>query len=332
MTQPDNWERIFEEVHKVPGSGNQQPAKKTLQAIEEETNRVRRRYAADVAVSLGGTETGEDWDPFGWLFDWSTGIFDQFTNLDDSVTANTEAIAVLEEIAAAVNTTPAYVSDVDNMATIPRGMVSVTGFHNTTLSRPKYQDFLTYLDLTNSANRYAYFGVPPVFKPKVVTGTSKGHIYYTPIVVDRTGTVGEMRWIAGADTSVFSINYYEVALCVYNPATGDLEKVWGSGNIKDAEADTTTIGEVVIDMGISQTCEPGQILFAAHQQTAPGGLQVPRRFAAVPEPPLARTVPLLDAWCFVAEDYTQGIPSAIDFASLTRENRFVPWMSVSVSA
>ena len=175
-------------------------------------------------------------------------------------------------------------------------------------------------------------GVCPTIRPQKADLVSKGHIYYTPIIVDRSGTVDKMRWIVGADTSLFSINYYEMALCVYNPDTGNVEKVWGSGDIKDGAADTTTLAEVYVSMGISQTCTPGQVLFVAHQQTAPSLLQVTRRFAAVDQLNKARTVPLLDAACYVAEDHSQGIPSSISFASLTRENRFLPYAAVSVVA
>ena len=71
-------------------------------------------------------------------------------------------------------------------------------------------------------------------------------------------------------------------------------------------------------------------MFAAIQQTAPGLLQTPRRFGIAPMPTIGRTVPILDAACYIARDYSQGIPSSIPFASLSRETRFIPWASVSV--
>ena len=64
MTQPDDWDQIFNAVHQVPGSTKQQPAKKTVQALQEEAQFARKRYAADVAVSMGAVDTGEDFDPY----------------------------------------------------------------------------------------------------------------------------------------------------------------------------------------------------------------------------------------------------------------------------
>lgn len=316
MTSPD-WLKTFEAAHKVPGPTKQSPGRKTIADIAAATDFARKRYASDIAVDFGAVDTGDDFDPHEYL-----------SQVAESITEHTDAIASLNEVVAAVNATAAYVSDIDGMATIPRSSLSVVGWTNS--SRPKYQDILTAVNVTSFP--VCFWGVPPVIKPVVASGVSKGNIYYAPIVTNRTGTVGSMTWQAGADTSILSIDYYEMALCIYNPSTGDIEKVWGSGNIKDAEGATTTFGEVSIDMALSQTCQPGQILFAAHQQTAPSLFQDARRIAAAPTPPLARSAPLLDAWCYVAPAHSQGIPSAIDFASLTRENRFVPWMSVSVAA
>ncbi|QRZ05883.1 hypothetical protein [Mycolicibacterium austroafricanum] len=278
-----------------------------------------------MAMTSGFVDTGDN-DPLDWLTDLFTGI-------ENSITANTEAIANLETVAAAANVTAAWVSDLEDMATIPRALVKTDALTGNS-SAPKFRDVLNYDSVSSSGtSEYRlHRGVCPTIRPEKVTGASEGHIYYTPIIVDRHGTVDRMRWIVGADTSLFSINYYEMALCVYNPANGNVEKVWGSGDIKDGASDTTTLDEVYVSMGIYQECTPGQILFVAHQQTAPSALQVTRRFAAVDQLNRARNVPLLDAACYVAEDYSQGIPSSISFASLTRENRFLPFGAVSVNA
>lgn len=318
MTNPGgDWQETFDAARRIPGPTKQHPGRKTFEDIAQSTAFARRRYASDIAVDFGAVDTGDDFDPHEYL-----------SQVAESITENTEAIASLNDVVAAVNSTAAYVSDIDGMATIPRSSLSVMGF--AVSNRPKYQDILQ--SINTSTFPTGYWGVPPVIKPVVASGISQGHIYYVPIVVNRTGVVGDLTWMAGADTSILSIDYYEMALCIYNPDTGDVEKVWGSGDIKDAEGGTTVFDEVFIDMGIDQVCQPGQILFVAHQQTAPSVLQDARRIAAAPTPPIRRTRPLLDAWCFVAESHSQGIPSAIDFASLTRENRFVPWMSVSVAA
>lgn len=326
MTSPEPWEVLFEAVQgRVPGSTKQQPTKEDFDELGRKTKFAQRRYAADVAMTSGFVDTGDN-DPLDWLTDLFTGI-------DNSITANTDAIANLETIAAATNVTAAWVSDLEDMATIPRALVKTDALTGGGSPAPKFRDVLDYDSVSSSSSEYRlHRGVCPTIRPEKVGLVSKGHIYYTPIIVDRSGTVDKMRWIVGADTSLFSINYYEMALCVYNPDTGNVEKVWGSGNIKDGAADTTTLAEVYVSMGIGQTVTPGQVLFVAHQQTAPSLLQVTRRFAAVDQLNKARTVPLLDAACYVAPSHTQGIPSSISFASLTRENRFLPYAAVSVVA
>lgn len=252
-------------------------------------------------------------------------LFDALEWVPDRITEHTEAITTLEQIAAASTATPAWVSDIEDMPTAPRVMLAAFGYASL-----KYFDILDgiFCDVG-----YHYHDISlPVITPVRTVGESLGHIYYTPIVVDRSGVVDRMRWIVGADTSVFSIDYYEMALCVYNPDNGNIEKVWGSGNIKDAEAATTAVRETEIAMGIDQQCTPGQVLFVAHQQTAPGALQTTRRFAAVPQANIGRpNTLLLDASCYVAQNHTQGIPSSISLASLTRENRYIPWSAISVA-
>lgn len=322
MTETADWQPTFEAARRIPGSTKQRPSQKDWEELKKSTEFQRRRYVSDVAVSLGGVDTGDDFDPWGWL-----------SGFGQVVTEHTEAIANLDSIAAALNVTASYVADDDHMATFPRIMVRTTALTGNSAA-PKYRDILDYDSVSSSGtSEYRlHRGVCPTIKPQATAfpGSSTGHIYYTPIIADRVGELGEMRWIVGADTSIFSINYYEMALCAYNPSNGNVEKVWGSGDIKDDEANTTTIDEVVIDMGLSQSVTPGQVLFVAHQQTANGVLQSTRRLAAIDECDMHRTSSLLDAWCFVAPSHTQGIPSSISFASLTRELRFMPWASVSV--
>ncbi len=335
MTSPieegPDWQPTIDAVSQEPS--NAKPKKRlTEQDVQDRQRWLERKRAADIAVAHGMVDDGER-DPWAWLNGWSTGIQDQ-------ITTNTDAIATLEEVAAATNATAAYVSDIDAMATVPRFACSTVGIASGS-TKPRFADVIDFneTDHREDTAGYLWQGVLPTVVPYTPKGSSTGNIYYAPIVVDRTGTVDIFRWITGADTSIFSIDYYEVALCIYNPSTGNVEKVWGSGNVKDTYANVGSTSappsEVAITMTsggvpISQQCTPGQILFAAIQQTAPGLLQTPRRFGVAPTPTMSRTVPILDAWCYIARTYSQGIPSSISFASLTRETRFIPWASVSV--
>lgn len=240
----------------------------------------------------------------------------------ETITEHTAAIANLNAVAAATNTTVAYVGDIQDMVTAPRVDLRTLGVND-----GRKAQIIT--DFLAASSDLAW--MMPIILPPYVFSSSVGNIYYSPIVVDRHGTVDKIRWIVGGDTSIFSIDYYEIALCVYNPDTLAIEKVWGSGNIKDAEASTTTLAEVAISMGIDQECSPGQVLFFAHQQTAPGLFQNTRAFAAVPQGNVGRPASmLLDAACYKAVNHSQGIPSTIDLSALTRENKFIPWGAVSV--
>lgn len=321
MTEGPEWQPIIDAVSKEPSS---KPKKRlTEQDLQDRNREINRRNAANLAVAHGAVDTGDDFDPWDWFSGWSNGITTQLTE-------NTEAIANLSDIAAATNTTVAYVGDLEDMVSFPRSDLQILGGLS-----PKYLDFLdgfTFSCADASHNHGWYMSACPTIVPPKTLGSSIGDVYYTPIIVDRNGTVDKLRWVVGPDDGLVSINYYEMALCVYNPSTLNVEKVWGSGNIKDGDSDTTTMKEVAISMGISQACTPGQLLFVAHQQVAPGALQSPRRYAAKPQAGIARPGLLLDAASYVAQDYSQGIPSSISFASLTRENRFIPWAAVSVNA
>ena len=258
---------------------------------------------------------------------WSSveAVFEALGVIPVTLTEHTEAIANLDTITAAMHTTQAYVGDMQDMVSVPRCLLQITGPNG-------YKCWEVGVGITIVGAGILNTGILPVIYPRTYPFATHGDIWYTPIVVDRFGTIDKLRWIVGADTSILSIDYYEVALCVYNPSNGNVEKVWGSGDIKDTTADTSDLQEVEVDMGLTQHVTPGQILFVAHQQVGPGIGQSPRAFAAAPQSHIGRPSSLLlDAACYRKNNYTQGIPSSISFASLTRENGAIPWAGVSVT-
>lgn len=245
------------------------------------------------------------------------------------LTEHTEAIANLEEVVAAGRTTAAYVGDLNDMVTAVRQ--SMTGYGAAS---------------GGGAGTHTHPVICPTAKPGYANGIgapSTGDIWFTPVVVDRTSYVTKLRWVGGADPSIFGMQWYEIALMIYNPTTGDLEKVWTSGNIKDTTAAASTLQELEVDMTgvapgvdgtgpISQQCSPGQILFIAIQQTAPGFGQSARSVGIVPQAGIGRPASLiLDAAVYIAPNYTQGIPSSIGFSSLTKNNFMIPWGAVATS-
>lgn len=258
------------------------------------------------------------------LWDDIETLFSDLGVIPQTLTEHTEAIANLDTIAAAMRTTQAYVGDMQDMVSVPRCLLSVTGPQG-------YKCWENGVPMTLVLGGQLNTNVLPVIYPRTYPFQTKGDIIYAPIVVDRFGIIDKIRWIVGADSSIFSIDFYETALCVYNPTNGNVEKVWSSGNIVDGVANTSDLQEVEVAMGLSQHVTPGQILFVAHQQVGPGIGQSSRAWAAAPQAYIGRPSSLLlDAAAYRANEYSQGIPSSIALADLGRENGWIPWAGVSV--
>ncbi|AWN04232.1 minor tail protein [Gordonia phage Sour] len=269
-----------------------------------------------------------------------TNIFEDLTDLFTS--AQTQqgqidaAIARLDEIAATSPVTPAYAADIDDMPTCSRDDLIRWVAASHTHGAGSYSASLTTGDVTGASagTTVSLSATPATYKPSAPTSLSAvAPVDYTPIIVDRNGVVKKLRWRVGNDTALFSIDAYYMALCVYNPDTGNIEKVWDSGNIKDGVANTTTLTEVAVDMGIDQVCTPGQVLFVAHQQIAPGVLQEARTYACKPQAGVAaRPGQLLDACYYRTPGNVGSIPSSVSLASLSRRNDCIPWGAVSVDS
>ncbi|UVK58969.1 minor tail protein [Gordonia phage KappaFarmDelta] len=248
-----------------------------------------------------------------------------------------EAIANLEDIAPTSPVTPVYAADINDMPTCGRDDLIrwVASSHNHGAGGYSANTSTGNVTGTSGSATVALSPVPASYKPSTPfsLGSSHAPVDYTPIVVDRRGVVKRLRWRVGTDANIFSIAAYYMALCVYNPATQNIEKVWDSGNIKDGVANTNSLTEVGIDMGIDQVCVPGQILFVAHQQIATGLVQEGRTYACKPQTgSAARPGQLLNAWYYRTPDNVGSIPSSVSFASLDRRNDCIPWAAVSVDS
>lgn len=282
-----------------------------------------RAFITAIARALTGGDFG---DPFDSITDALGAI--KF-GVADKITEHTGRIVALEDIAAATNVTPAYVADVDAMASIDRA--SCVAFAPNSLTAVNVEDGFTFT-CADSSHSHVWVRKPTTYTPGAqgFPGSSQGQIFYAPIVVDRAGQVDKFIWEAGIDTSLFSISYYEVALGIYDPADGKIKIAWSSGNIKDDEG-TAALDEMSIVMGIGDQVTPGQILFGVHQQIANGFGQNARSVVAAPLNGMSRTsVPLLDAPCYRTNMYSQGIPSEILLSDLVRVKNFVPYAAVSV--
>ncbi|ETD31536.1 hypothetical protein [Williamsia sp. D3] len=284
------------EIPSRPGKGRRPRGDETL--LEQLLNYWFGNLFAALRGDGGGILAG--------AIDGIQDLFEFFNTKWETVEAHTEAITKLEDVAATFAVTPAYIADIQDMASCPRG------------SLVKY----------NSDGDVVF----PTFLPQTYAFSSTGRVYFTPIIVDRAGTVEKIRWVVGSQSSILSIDDYRLGLMVYNPANGNLEKVWDSGNLKDAQPAATDLKEVWIDMGIDQQCTPGQLLFVAHMQVAPGLAQGPRAFAMMPQAGVGRPPDLLlDASSYRTNNGRSGIASSISLASLERVNDMVPWAAVSVA-
>lgn len=156
----------------------------------------------------------------------------------------------------------------------------------------------------------------------------KGTIGYVPLFVNRFCKPRRLKLITGSSGwSLFSIDYWKVALCVYNPNTGNVEKVWDGG---DRKSEITTAAKLhAFDMGTLGDVAPGTILFAAQLQNA-GLIVSTRPIAALWQPGLQDpSAELLTAPFYQLTGQTD-IPSSVPLSSLSANNDVLPWMGVGV--
>lgn len=265
-------------------------------------------------------------------------------SLTTAITTNTEAIAELEDIAPATPVTPAYVADIDDMASCARGELiewyatSSGGSHSHSYDASGGGSSFATTGNSSPGVTVNVLSRTPLFTPDVQKdpfGTG-GKVYYWPIVADRKGHASLLHWNVGEDSSLLDIVEYNMALCVYNPVNGNIEKVWDSGNLASSLSATTTAQEAEIDMALTEAqgaVTPGQILFVAHRQRAQGLLMQPRSIAYAPRTTRQRPASnLLRAPSYVTPAYYTGIPSSIALSSLTYVLNRLPWSGIKVEA
>ncbi|QGH80038.1 minor tail protein [Gordonia phage NHagos] len=262
-------------------------------------------------------------DIFQDLTDLFTGQGNQQNQID-------AVIARLDEVEATFAVTPAYVADVEDIATCARQ--SLVGYAGGSTSSA---GSMSCADASHSHSGHTHSlsldVICPRYSPDKLNFSSTSKVEYTPAIVDRKGHPGVMRWICGAD-GIFSVDAYYMALCVYDRSSGAIQKVWDPGDIKGS-TDYSSPTEVEFDMGIAdQLLTPGQLLFIAHMQIAPGLAQSTRGFAAAPQAGISRPSSLLlDAPSYQTPDRYSSIPSTIQLSSLVRINTRIPWAAISVS-
>ena len=300
----------------------------------------------DLVKAAQGVTTGLA----GGMLSVATQFLNRWTQLNTTQGVANDALALantaqnsvtdLSAIVAAARATAAYTGNYNDMVTVPRwGLIPyITDMGSVTISgttgsggasggahKHSFNDGSHSHTLTRSIPKFT----PDVTK---LTSPGTGKVYYTPIVVDRVGTLDKFRFITGADSSLFGIDAYYVALMVWDIPAGKFRTLWNPGNIKDSMG--SSLSEVSISMGLSgaaATLTPGQILIAAHGQTAPGLAQTARSVAWVPQAGVARTNDALLPSCYwVSNSNMGGIPAEVNLSSLSSQNDGIPWYAVSV--
>lgn len=267
-----------------------------------------------------GVQDFKDW--FGGLVSWQG-------NKDAQVSANTAAINDLSSDMQALGVTQLWASLSSNdIVSFPRILLGLdiserTG--NYTVSGTTGSGGASGGSHTHSFNDGSHSHTMVHTMGTISPG--KGSIAYVPMIVDRFCRPRYFKLITGsAGWSFFSIDFWKIALCVYNPNTGNVEKVWDGGDRKSELSSARKL--YAWDMGTLGNVSPGTILFGCQVQNA--GLVV-------------NTRPIGGLWQPDLDDPSSGllqsqfyrlsgndIPSSVALSSLTIDRDSIPWMGVGV--
>ncbi|WKW85090.1 minor tail protein [Gordonia phage Yummy] len=301
---------------------------------ENDAGSIIRGFFDGISSALSGSSNPNPGDSF------LTNVWQLLGGLKTQTADNAAAIQQLENLLSASAPTPAWVSNLTDMASVPRALliplpsstasasVSVSG---TTGSGGASGGAHTHSFSDSTSHSHSLTSSMPSFKPTAnnVAGNSTGSIYFTPIIADRTGKLDKLRFITGPDSLLYSIDEYYLALFGYNPMNGNLEKLWQSDNLKNNIGDDRA--EIEISMGLNATVQPAQILFVAHMQRQPSLGGSTRRVAAVLQPGVSRpSSVLLRASCYQLNSQT-GIAASYSLSSLSMNNDYIPWYAISVT-
>lgn len=259
---------------------------------------------------------------------------------EEEITDHTAQIIQLTEALRASAVTQSWISlDVEDMVSFPRILLGLSDWttgsagahtHGTTSatvsSTPSSHSHTATSAGSHSHEVYAGLGT---IKP------GKSSLGLVPIPVNRGASrPRRLKLITGGSWGLFGIDAWLLGLYVLNKngstnrADWTLDLVWGSTDRKGDLVKGAT--EYAFDMGTSLgELFPGQILFGAQLQIAPGILQDTRPIAALPQPGITQAATtLLDA-SFYRLANQSSLPSSIPFNSLTRDNTSLPWMAIT---
>lgn len=232
------------------------------------------------------------------------------------------ALANISELKAAAIATQAWVSNLNDVVSVPRALLipsDITG--STAIGSGQYAH-------SHGAVGLELSGLPS-YKPYAnnVLGNSTGTCYFTPIVSDRYGTARKLRFITGPDSLMFSIDEYWLGLYSFDLDSRTLTRIWLSSNLKNSIGDDRAEVETAIpDIPVV----PASIVFVGHMQRQPSLGGSTRNVAAVPQGGVSRpSSVLLRASCYELGGQT-AMPTTVGLDSLGFQNGYIPWYALSV--
>ncbi|QRI45954.1 hypothetical protein SEA_DRE3_25 [Gordonia phage Dre3] len=289
---------------------------------ENDAGSLIRGFMNGISAALNGGSNPNGGNSF------LTNIWSLLGGMKTTQQAHGEAILELQDLASAAVATPAWVSNLNDMPSVARSSLQPV------VSGTASAGSMSCSDASHSHGGHTH-GVnfqTPSYKPTAnnVLGNSTGTIYFTPIVVDRTGYPDKIRFITGRDSFLYSIDEYWLALFGYDPVTKNLDKVWQSTNLKNAIGDEGVESEISMNLGMNQELSPAQVLFVAHMQRQPALGGSTRNIAAAPQINLVRPSSVLLQHCCYALASQTAIASSYNLDNLSGIDTFIPWYAISV--
>lgn len=242
------------------------------------------------------------------------------------------ALANVAELKAAAVATQAWVSNLNDVVTVPRALLIPAVYDNShDHGSGTYSANTTSGTVSGSSSSTSISGSLPFYKPVANNslGNSTGSVYFTPIVSDRNGTAKKLRFITGPDSFAFKIDEYWLALYSFDTATKNLSQIWASSNLKDSIGTARAEVELTIP---DVPLVPSSIVFVGHMQRQPSLGGSTRNVAAVPQGGITRPASvLLRASCYQLASQT-AMPTSVNLDSLTFNNNYIPWYALSVDS
>lgn len=229
MTEGPEWDETLAAVGRPVGGNSTKNKRLSLQEIGEWKNFEQQRTGADVAVSLGAVDTGDDFDGYGWLAE----------NAADPIAGY-----------------PAVRSDLDlvfgEIQQVQFGLITLADLASTRRRVPYWV----------SPNPFEYVSFPRALVKrddgtKPVFTIPDGTLALGAVTIEEDTTNNQVRFIAGGNTPP---THVYVGLWKVDQVTGDLTLVYNFGDVR-SDIDTGSLTyEVALEMSEDMLLDAGEIM------------------------------------------------------------------------